>query len=50
MGRPLDKCLVFVCEKRKLPICCRSCAGFEKCVNRCENHPEKCGSFEKVGG
>jgi site-specific DNA-methyltransferase (adenine-specific) len=48
MGRPLDKCLVFFCEKRKLQICCRSCDGFAKCKIRCENHPDECNSFEKI--
>lgn len=39
-------CKIFHCRVMGDSICCAHCENRGKCLNRCENHPDRCGCWQ----
>lgn len=37
-------CNLFYCDHVGERLCCRECKRYDRCVNKCLNHPERCGA------
>ena len=42
------RCAVFMCDRKRLPLCCADCPDRGRCRSHCLNSPERCGLVEKL--
>lgn len=43
------ECKIYHCRMTGSDLCCTYCDRRSKCLNRCENHPDRCGVWREGG-